>query len=958
MDSKLYLAENVLNERRPVTYRLLSRALKVNANRAKHLLFEFHRNENAKKPQTVHATYVISGIQKAPEPAPTNSHADDEDDIMDSSPYLSSSMPNQDLASDSIRTTSIVLAREEDLEDAKSTFQSISTIHVYSLEPTALPDLNVLVDSNREIARTHGQEDPLECGKQWGMIQNRNVKRRTGARPPPPAAAPAVKAPAAKPSKPTIESTVPAKRPLQREASSKEEATKSDEPKSELSSAANSQASSKPSGKAAPVKQKGSGNLFSSFAKAKPKAKVSAPAEPAAPSAEDVVLDDASEEEAEELFPDSTDKAATATRENRKEREERLKKMMDDDDDDEADDEEMPDADEEPREPTPVEQLPPSKPAELKEEVTVQGGRRRGKRQVMMKKTVKDEEGYLVTREEATWESFSEDEPVPKKKPAVNVSKGKAGKAAGQVSLLGLQVGALPERDNPAILRRACPDYTSYASTPHAPYSGGPLNLPFQRPAEACRTFSSPAVEKVINDMTSRLVDKDLAQLFRNAFPNTLDTTIRWHTNGSTSSGTNVKRDGAQWSGVQTFIVTGDINAEWLRDSTNQLTNYQTLAAKDKRLYSLILGAINTQSEFVIQSPYCNAFQPPALSGIKPEASSQKDTVHPAYDESFVFECKYELDSLAHFLQLGTEFHENTGSTEFLTDRWYKALNTVLKVVDAQSQPTFNAQGQFIKNQYTFERQTTIGTETLSLAGVGNPLNGETGLIRSAFRPSDDATILGFFIPPNAMMSVQLQKTAKVIKAAGGPADLVADLQERGTKLAKAVRDHGIVQHPKYGDVYAFEVDGYGSRILMDDANIPSLLSLPYLGFVDKSDTVYQNTRKMITDKASNPYYLVGPQFHGIGGPHIGLENAWPMSLLVQAMTSDDDAEIIGNLNLVRNSSLLGLVHESINVTNIKDYTRPWFSWANSVFAQTVLKIAAERPHLIFGANAKPYTIQ
>ncbi|KAJ5195971.1 hypothetical protein N7449_006450 [Penicillium cf. viridicatum] len=430
MDSKLYLAENVLNERRPVTYRLLSRALKVHANRAKQILFEFHRNENAKKPQTVHATYVISGIQKAPEPAPTNGHADDEDEMMQSSPYLPSSMPNQDTALDSIRTTSIVLAREEDLEDAKSTFQSISTIHVYSLQPTALPDLNVLVDANREIASTHGQEDPLECGKQWGMIQNRNVKRRTGARPPPPAAAPAAKA-----SKPSTESTVPAKRPLQKETSSvKTEATKPDEPKIEPSSAANSHASSKPSGKAAAPQQKG--NLFSSFAKAKPKTKASAPAEPAAPSAEDVVLDDASEEEAEELFPDSTAKAAAENRENRKEREARLKKMMDDDDDDEADDEEMPDADEEPREPTPVEQPPPPKPAELKEEVTVQGGRRRGKRQVMKKKTVKDEEGYLVTREEATWESFSEDEPVPKKKPAVNVPKAKAGKAAGQGNIM------------------------------------------------------------------------------------------------------------------------------------------------------------------------------------------------------------------------------------------------------------------------------------------------------------------------------------------------------------------------------------------------------------------------------------------------------------------------------------------------------------------------------------------
>jgi meiotically up-regulated gene 157 (Mug157) protein len=324
---------------------------------------------------------------------------------------------------------------------------------------------------------------------------------------------------------------------------------------------------------------------------------------------------------------------------------------------------------------------------------------------------------------------------------------------------------------------------------------------------------------------------------------------------------------------------------------------------------------------------------------------------------------------------LGTEFHENTGSTEFLTDRWFMALDTVLRVIDAESRPTFNSENQFVTNQYTFQRKTNIGTETLNLQGVGNPLNSGTGLIRSAFRPSDDATILGFFIPPNAMMAVQLQKIAKIVKKAGGHDDLADKLEQRGKKLAAAVREHGIVNHAKYGDVYAFEVDGYGSRILMDDANIPSLLSLPYLGFLDKSDEVYQNTRKMITDKAGNPYYLEGPDFHGIGGPHsksntvyilshslislilVGLENAWPMSLLMQAQTSDNDTEIMESINLVRDSSLLGLVHESINVTNITAYTRPWFSWANSVFSQTLLKVAAERPHLIFGEGAEPYNI-
>ncbi|OOQ88412.1 hypothetical protein PEBR_12027 [Penicillium brasilianum] len=440
MDTTRFLAENVLNERRTVTYRSLSRALKVHANRAKQILFEFHRVENAKKPQSVHATYLISGIQQPPEPPATNGHANDEDEVMQSSPYLPSSIPNQDAVPEQVRIASIILAREEDLEDAKATFQSISTIHVYSVQPSTLQDLNTLTDVCREMAAAHAQDDPLECGQQWGMIQNRNVKRRTGARlPPAPAAAPTPKAKA--------ESTVPTKRPLQSTAAP----TKPESKPEESQPTSDSQSSVKSTGKPAALKREKS-NLFSSFAKTKPpKPK---PAESATQSAAEdgqlssiqivdislrptVVLDDASEEEPEELFPNSGDKALPSNRESKKEREEKLKKMMEDDD---ADDEEMLDAEEEPqREPTPEEQPPPppSKPAELKEEVTVQGGRRRGKRQVMKKRTVKDEEGYLVTREEATWESFSEDEPAPpKKKPAVNVAKSKPGKPGGQGSIM------------------------------------------------------------------------------------------------------------------------------------------------------------------------------------------------------------------------------------------------------------------------------------------------------------------------------------------------------------------------------------------------------------------------------------------------------------------------------------------------------------------------------------------
>ena len=454
------------------------------------------------------------------------------------------------------------------------------------------------------------------------------------------------------------------------------------------------------------------------------------------------------------------------------------------------------------------------------------------------------------------------------------------------------------------------------------PLSKGPLSLPYQRPDQHCRTFSSTAVEGVIKDVTSRMKDKDLARIFENAFPNTLDTTVRWHVTGKQKHGHQKYYQDGAWEGPQSFIVTGDINAEWLRDSTNQLAQYQKLTKKDRKLSTLILGAINTQSEYVIESPYCNAFQPPPPSGEPIPNNGQEDIVHPAYEASRVFECKYELDSLAHFLALGNTFHAVTGSKAFLTRRYYKAIDTIIEVLEQQAKPTFNeTTGKYERNEYSFLRMTRLGTETLSLQGVGNPLGPGTGLIRSAFRPSDDATVFGFFIPANAQMSVELKKTAAILKA-DGKSDLAEKLEQRGIEIEKGIWEHGVVTHKKYGKVFAFEVDGYGSSILMDDANSPSLLALPLLGFVGRDDETYRNTRKMILERAGNPYYLEGKSFSGIGGPHVGLQYAWPMSRLVQAMTSDDDDEITKSLNDVRDVSKLGLVNEAVNVHRASDVTR------------------------------------
>ncbi|KAK4134179.1 glycoside hydrolase family 125 protein [Trichocladium antarcticum] len=524
--------------------------------------------------------------------------------------------------------------------------------------------------------------------------------------------------------------------------------------------------------------------------------------------------------------------------------------------------------------------------------------------------------------------------------------------------------------------KAACPDYALYATFPHRPLSTGPLQLPFQRPDPRCRTFHSDAIEQVITDVTSRMNDPDLARLFENAFPSTTDTTVKFHTDGTDEKIKQKLRsrreqdrwiDDGEWAGPQSFIITGDILAEWLRDSTNQLKPYQALATRDPAIFNLILGAINTQSEYVIQSPYCNAFQPPPISGLPVSMNGQDDAVHPAYEPSAVFECKYELDSLAHFLALANEFHKHTGSTEFLTPRWYKAVGQLVGVLEAQSQSTFDPDtGGFRQNEYTFQRRTNTGTETLSLQGIGNPLGNGTGLVRSAFRPSDDATIFGFFIPANAQMAVELGRTAAMLQSssssssssssAAADAELARTLDGWSKRIAEGIREHGVVTHKKYGQVYAYEVDGYGSALLMDDANYPSLLALPLMGFVPGDDAVYRNTRRMLLEKSGNPYFLAGRGFKGIGGPHVGLQNAWPMSLLVQAQTSEDDDEIVECLQLVLKSSRLGLVHESINVNYPASYTRSWFAWANGVFAETILTLAKRKPHLIF-KDSTPYEL-
>lgn len=386
----------------------------------------------------------------------------------------------------------------------------------------------------------------------------------------------------------------------------------------------------------------------------------------------------------------------------------------------------------------------------------------------------------------------------------------------------------------------------------------------------------------------------------------------------------------------------------WLRDSANQMQSYLSLltaSSSSDSLASLYRGVINLQSRYILTDPFCNSFQPPAESGLPPvvNGAASNDTVHPTYSNQTVFECKYELDSLAAFLEVSYDYWSATKDTAFFGKfQWADALETVLSTAQSMMIPTYAPNGSVNTSPYTFTRLTSSATDTLDNSGLGNPTQGGTGLIRSDFRPSDDATIFQLFIPANMMFSRFLQATAPIASGIGR-SDLASTMTSLSASLATAIEKYGIVQGPA-GTQYAYEVDGYGSRNLMDDANIPSLLSAPLFGYLNASDPVYQTTRQQILSTA-NPYWMHGPDFSAVGGPHDGPGFGWPMASIVRILTTDNQTEIEGQLQqLVSSTAGLGLIHESINTFNSSDWTRQWFAWANGLFGQMILDVEERYP--------------
>ena len=437
-----------------------------------------------------------------------------------------------------------------------------------------------------------------------------------------------------------------------------------------------------------------------------------------------------------------------------------------------------------------------------------------------------------------------------------------------------------------------------------------------KRPAIEKRNFTSHAVEDLIAKVSKSIKDPKLREMFQNCYPNTLDTTVKFQMKGK-------KPD--------TFVITGDIDAMWLRDSSAQLWPYLVLLEQDKDLQQLVAGLIHRQAACILIDPYANAFNDgPIGSKWESDWTDMKKELH---------ERKWEIDSLCYPIRIAYHYWLLTGDASVFDAAWHEAMQLVLKTFKEQ-------QRKDNLGPYKFGRMTGTPTDTQMNGGYGAPVK-PVGLIVSSFRPSDDATQYGFLIPSNMFAVTSLRQLAEIETKVLGNKAFAKECTDLANEVDAAIKKYGVVNHPVAGKIYAFEVDGFGNSYCMDDANVPSLLAAPYLGYCKANDPLYQNTRKFVWSH-NNPYFFSGKDGEGIGGPHCGLQQAWPMSMIIKGLTSNDSKEISNCLRHLTNTDAdTGFMHESFNVNDHHKYSRSWFAWANTLFGELVVKAYHECPEVL-----------
>ena len=405
-------------------------------------------------------------------------------------------------------------------------------------------------------------------------------------------------------------------------------------------------------------------------------------------------------------------------------------------------------------------------------------------------------------------------------------------------------------------------------------------------------------------ELSNKIEDDKLKEIFYRCFIDTMETTVILPDENDA------------------FIITGDIPAMWLRDSTSQIEHYLPFANEYPLIRDIFKGLINRQMKCIQIDPYANAFNK--------TANGQKWDNDITKDSPWVWERKYEIDSLCYPVRLIYKYWRKTGDTSIFTENVKKNFTTIVELWETE-------QYHFEKSDYSFQRLNCSKTDTLCNNGLGNPVT-YTGMTWSGFRPSDDACQYGYLVPANMFASVSLSQISEISKEIYSDIEFANRANKLKIEIDNAIEKYAIVENPEFGKIYAYEVDGLGNYNFMDDANVPSLLSIPYIGYRKIEDAIYQNTRKFILSK-NNPHYYEGKVAKGIGSPHTPKEYIWHIALAMQGLTTHDKTEIASLMETLKNTDAdTHYMHEGFHCDDASKFTRDWFAWSNSLFADFIYK--------------------
>ena len=419
--------------------------------------------------------------------------------------------------------------------------------------------------------------------------------------------------------------------------------------------------------------------------------------------------------------------------------------------------------------------------------------------------------------------------------------------------------------------------------------------------------LESPAIGATVARVRATLSNShpQIAEIFEGCFRNSLDTSITLEPDGTT------------------FVATGDIPAMWLRDSAAQVRPYIPLAAEDEAINAMLKGLIRRTARYVNLDPYANAFNA-APNGHGHQSDQTAMT-------PWTWERKWELDSLCYPVLLLRGWWGATGDASVFDDEVHRMLRSIVDTMRTEQRHAERSSYRFWRTEHAYPN------DNLADGGRGTPV-GAAGMVWVGFRPSDDACTYHYHVPSNMFAAAILSDLAAFARDQFDDTSLAGEAVRLGDEIRAGIEGHAVVQHPEFGPVYAYETDGLGNHLLMDDANVPSLLSIPYLGYRPADDPAYLATRAFVLSD-QNRYFFSGSAATGIGSPHTPARQAWPIGISMQALTATDPGETERLLSSLATATAgTGLMHESFDVDDPSRFTRPWFGWANSLFAEAVLR--------------------